>query len=410
MSKLQKDIEIYQAIVGEVSSCSNKEIGEICSDLSITEKSLLNYLEAAAQYIDFSNILWQGKPLTLEGVQEYNKKNKVKASKEVNKSARLAKLINLLNNTTPHGGMTLEDLVNKLDVSDRTVYRDLDDLEQKLGIIIVRPDKEVGGTKGKYKLENTYLPSISPDKALFIFLSILQQKDTALTVGIQEIKQALIGTLTKNKYNIKDIPLEKLEKRIYIVDQTLTEPEKVSENFLKIIRAIEQSNSIEITYFKSYSQEISKRRIEPYGLVCKHHNWYLIANCLEKEDLRTFRIDQIERVSIETQTKFTFPSNFNLQNHFENCWGVFQDETAVDVKVKFSNSVAYRLKKIKYHPSQEIIEELEDGSIIVSYKITGMKEFIGWLLQWRTSAIVLEPQSLVDLFKKSLNDTLALYE
>ncbi len=44
--------------------------------------------------------------------------------------------------------------------------------------------------------------------------------------------------------------------------------------------------------------------------------------------------------------------------------------------------LAYRFKLITYHPSLKVEEELEDGSVIVSYKTCGIYEFTGWLLQW----------------------------
>lgn len=239
-------------------------------------------------------------------------------------------------------------------------------------------------------------------------MSLLQQKDTALTLGVQEIKQALIGTLAKNRFNLKDIPLDIMESRIHIVDHTLTEPEKVGETFLRIMKGLEESKVIRIKYFKSSSRTVSDRTVQPYGLICKHHNWYLVGRCLDKLDIRVFRIDQIESVFIRSET-FEYPAHFNIKECYENSWGVFLDSEVVEVKVQFSSNVAYRLKNVKYHPSQVITEELEDGSIIVNYSLTGVTEFIGWLLQWRSSAKVLEPQSLREEMGRVARELVELY-
>lgn len=408
MDRLKKEIQIYQNIVNNLKeSTGSKELSKLSEELGISEKSLFRYLEAASEYINLKDILWNGKPLTIRVVKEYNYKNKTVFPKELSKSARLAKLIYLLNNTTPHGGMTLEEMAKKLGVSERTVFRDLTHLEQEMQVVIIRPEREAG-KKGKYRMENTYLPPLSPDKALFIYLSLLQQKDTALTMEIREIKQALIGTLTRNRFNLKDIPLDKLESRIHIVDHTLIETEKVSETFLKIIRALEQSRVIKISYFKAASQTVSDRIVQPYGLICKHHNWYLVGRCLEKLELRTFRIDQIESVFVRSET-FNYPSDFDLKSYYEDSWGVFLDEEVLDVKVLFSPAVAHRLGKIKYHPSQEIVKELADGSVIIKFKITGLREFVSWLLQWRTDARVIEPESLGLKVKEAAFQIFSLY-
>lgn len=54
-------------------------------------------------------------------------------------------------------------------------------------------------------------------------------------------------------------------------------------------------------------------------------------------------------------------------------------------------------------------EEAEDGSIVVEYSITGITEFIGWLLQWRGSAKVLEPESLREEMGRVVRELAELY-
>lgn len=408
LSRLKREIRIYQGIVDSVKEGNEVETEQLCSLLGINEKTLFTYLESAAATIDVSKFKHNGRVLSIEAIKEYNRNNKSSTSKVLHKSTRLAKLINILNHTTPFGGATLGELAYKLEVTERTVYRDLCDLEQELNIKIIRPDRSFG-KKGRYRLDNTYLPAISPEKAMFIFLSLLQQKETALTLGTQEIKEALIGTLTRNRYTPQAIALKELESRVYIVDEALVETEKVSKTFLEILNALNHSYVIYIEYFLSYNQEMSKRLVEPYGLVCKHHNWYLIGKCLEKNVLRTFRIDQIEHISPRQQQRFLYPAGFQLEEYVKDRWGVFEEKEITHIKVQFSPSVAYRVKKIKYHPSQTIEEEKEDGSIVVSFKIKGIIEFISWLLQWKTGAKLLEPLALQDKIRRIASQIEAMY-
>jgi len=409
LSRMAKEIQTYQMIVDALKDCSTpQDMGEFCTRLKISEKACFKFLEEAARQVDVVSMIWEGETLTLDIIKDYNLKNKADGDKGMKRTARLTKLIDLLNKTTPHGGITIEELTARLEVSERTVYRDIAHLEEELGIIVVRPEREAGRV-GRYYLQSIYFPSLSPDKALFIYLSLLQQRDTALALGIQEIKQALIGTLAKNRFNLKDIPLDIMESRIHIVDHTLTEPEKVSETFLKILKGLEQSKVIRIRYFKSSSQTVSDRTIQPYGLICKHHNWYLVGRCLDKLDIRIFRIDQIESVFVRSET-FSYPEGFDIRECYEKSWGVFLDSEVIEAKIWFSPSVAYRLRKIKYHPSQDIVEEAEDGSVVVKYSITGITEFIGWLLQWRRSAKVLEPESLREEMSRAVKELAELYD
>ncbi|MBZ4653806.1 MAG: putative transcriptional regulator [Peptococcaceae bacterium] len=93
-------------------------------------------------------------------------------------------------------------------MSDTLFSTAIYNVDQELGVYLERTERNAGQI-GRYRLGNVYLPALSPVKALFIYLSLMQQKGTALAVSSKEIKQALLATLARNKYKIQDIPLRK---------------------------------------------------------------------------------------------------------------------------------------------------------------------------------------------------------
>ena len=133
---------------------------------------------------------------------------------DTTKALRIAKVIELLNKKSPHGGLTLKEM----------------------GTIIVRPEKNTSIKEGLYRLDADYLPSISPEKALIIFLSLLHKKGSALAGHTNEIKDALIGTLFMYKYSPQSLPVEKLQERIYVVEEQLADQAKVGEIFAKLVQ------------------------------------------------------------------------------------------------------------------------------------------------------------------------------
>ncbi|QNB45489.1 WYL domain-containing protein [Thermanaerosceptrum fracticalcis] len=408
MSRLEREIRIYQGIVDQLKEGRIVETGELCTLLGINEKTLFTYLESADAALDVSRICHNGNLLCRETVRQYNTENRVRISKDMNKSARLAKLINILNQRTPAGGATLQELAEKLEVTERTVYRDLCELELELSVKIIRPDK-IAGKKGRYRLENTYLPPVSPDKALFIYLSLLQQKGTPLAGRITEIKQALLTSLSKNRYSIRDISLNKLEERIHIVDQSLYEQERVGRCFLTILEGLDKGLTLKIKYFVAYRLETTERLVEPYGLICKHHNWYLIGKSLDKGELRNFRLDQVEEALLYREKPFVYPRDFSVSDYAHDSWGVIQDEEVVEAILRFTPEGGYRLKKVQYHPSQEILEEKPDGSVVVRFCLTGTVEFISWLLQWGNKVEVLAPSELREQVLKTVEGIVKVY-
>jgi len=241
-----------------------------------------------------------------------------------------------------------------------------------------------------YCFEVGFLPSLSPEKATAIFLSMLQQQGSALAGHFNDLKDALVSTLFKYHYNPKELAVEKLQNRIHMVEEALAEPERVGDLFTKLVTALKDCHRVKIKYYVAYSGQVTERVVEPYGLICKRQNWYLVGYCLKRQAIRVFRVDQLENVIPYTNETFDYPADFNLKEHMAQSWSVINDGEACQVRLKFSPHVAFRVRNVIYHPSQVLEEELEDGSIIVSFNVCGIAEMKTWIVQWGDSVEVLE--------------------
>ncbi|MDF9408226.1 WYL domain-containing protein [Pelotomaculum isophthalicicum JI] len=316
------------------------------------------------------------------------------AGPDTTKALRIAKVIELLNKKSPYGGVSLTELADSCEVTTRSILRYLDQIENDLHVSIVRPEKNTSKKEGLYRLDAGYLPSVSPENALIILLSMLQQQGSALAGRLNEIKDALIGTLFKYKYSPQSLPIEQMQERIYVVEEHLADPAGVGEIFANLVQAIKDCYRVKLWYYVAHSGENSKRVVEPYGLICKHHNWYLVAHCLKRNDIRVFRVDQVSNVIPYTSEHFEYPKDFSLKDHMAHSWGVINDGDVCKVKLKFSPQVARRVKNLVYHPSQVIQDELPDGSVVMSFEICGIDEMKTWLVQWGDMVEVLEPEWL----------------
>jgi len=329
---------------------------------------------------------------------------------DATKTLRINKVMDLLNKRSPYGGVTCKELAAACSVSTRSILRYLDYMENYLGVALVRPEKNTSKQEGLYRLDAGYLPSISPEKAIIIFLSLLQQKGSALAGHTNEIKDALVGTLFKYKYSPHSLPIEQLQERIYMVEEQLADPAKVGELFARLVQAIQNCYRVKLWYYVAHSGQDSERVVEPYGLICKRHNWYLVAHCLKRNALRVFRVDQISDIFPYTSEQFEYPAGFSLKDYMAQSWGVMNDGEVSKVRLKFSPSVAHRVKKLSYHPSQQIEDELADGSVILSFEVCGIAEMKTWIVQWGDKVEVLEPGWLKEDLCESARRVLAIYQ
>ncbi len=332
------------------------------------------------------------------------------ANPGTSKPLRITKLLNLLNRKSPYGGVSCKEMANVCEVSTKTIYRYLDQIENDLGIPIVRPERNITGKERLYRLDAGYLPSISPEKAMIIFLSLLQQKGTALAGHANEIKDALIGTLFKYKYSPQSLPLDELQERIYLVEEQLADPVAVGKTFAKLVQALWNCYRIKLFYYVAYSGQNTERVVEPYGLICKQHHWYLVAYCLIRKAIRVFRVDQITEVFPYASEHFDYPQDFSLKDYMDRSWGVITGGEVSKVRLKFSSEVAHRVTRLIYHPSQIIEDRLADGSVIMSFDVCGITEMKTWIVQWNDMVEILEPEWLRKDMRKMALKLLALYQ
>ncbi|NLC06570.1 MAG: WYL domain-containing protein [Syntrophomonadaceae bacterium] len=315
-----------------------------------------------------------------------------RVKKDAAQMLRLNIIVDQLNRKTPYGGITIKELAERTEVSERQIYRDLQAIENDLRVPLVR--REGNGKTIRVSLKYGYLPSLSPEKATVIFLSMLQQKGSALSGHLNEIKNSLISTLFKYHYNPRQLAVEKLQERIHLVEETLTEPHRTGEVFIKLVQAVRDSYQVKLWYYVGYSGEETERVVEPYGLICKRQNWYLIGRCLMRDAIRVFRVDQIRDVIAYNNNSFEYPEDFSVTEYMDPCWGVINDQDCHYIRLRFSGRFAYRIRNMLYHHSQRVEEELPDGSLIVSFYVCGVAEMTGWLIQWGDSVEVLEPDWL----------------
>lgn len=333
-----------------------------------------------------------------------------KKKKDTSRVLRLNMLLDYLNNRTPHGGVTVRELAQRYGVTERQIHRDLSAIQNEFNRPLVKNERVIEGKKCIfYSLEAGYLPSISPDKATALFLSLLQQQGSALAGHINEFKDVLVSTLFRYHYDPRELAVEKLQKRIHLVEEALAEPDRVGRLFAGLVSALKDCHRVKIWYYTGHSGEITERVVEPYGLICKRQNWYLVAYCLERRDIRVFRVDQIEDAHAYTGDKFTYPDDFNLREHMAGSWGVINDGRQCQVRLKFSGRVAYRVRNMVYHPSQVLEEELADGSIIVAFNVCGIEEMKTWIVQWGDAAEVLSPDWLRDEMRQMAERIANLY-
>ncbi|HEY9051119.1 MAG TPA: YafY family protein [Gammaproteobacteria bacterium] len=195
---------------------------------------------------------------------------------------RLFQIIQLLRN---HKWMTAEQIAQRLEVSTRTIYRDMDDLSLS-GVPIIA-ETGIG-----YRLDRAYnLPPITFSEAelesILLGARMVQawsdrQMAAQATYAIERITSVLPAHL-KTAMESLDI----LVPAFHIFSD-------VAQNMPLFRKAIKQQKKIHIEY-QTAEGVISERIIWPLGLFFWGNVWTLVAWCELRQDYRQFRLDRMLR-------------------------------------------------------------------------------------------------------------------
>ena len=204
---------------------------------------------------------------------------------------------------------SLERLVEKFNVSERTIYRDMVSLHE----INVPISYEHG--RGYYILDDHFIPpvSFSEEEAVALTLAgrLMKRYSDAKT------NEHFDNALDKIKYALDARQKEIVEN----ITDTLRFPEYDSrrnqENHLYAVQfAIIKKRILRIVYVNRL-EELSEREIEPIGLTFYSNHWHTIAYCWKRGAYRDFIIPSIQELEITT-SNFRKPDHITLNDYIRS--------------------------------------------------------------------------------------------
>ncbi|HEY7661470.1 MAG TPA: YafY family protein, partial [Actinomycetota bacterium] len=221
------------------------------------------------------------------------------------KSSRLLSIVLLLQT---RGRMTAEQLAEELEVSVRTVYRDIQSLHAA-GI----PLYGDAGHDGGYRLVDGYrtrLTGMSAGEAEALFLSSVPGPvaelglGPALAAGQMKLRAALPPELVAQA--------DRIRSRFHLDAPGWYAADDDVRFLPEVADAVWHGRVLEIRYRRWKEPTDVARRIEPYGLVLKAGRWYVVAG----PGPRTFRVDQILELEVREE-RFVPSEDFDLADYWD---------------------------------------------------------------------------------------------
>lgn len=213
--------------------------------------------------------------------------------------------------------------------------------------------------------------------------------------------------------------IQRLEDKVYtektkqsaIIHLDKNENLKGLEYLDTLYQAILKKIVLRITYKSFKAREASKVVFHPFILKEFNNRWFLVGKTSEKKPIATFALDRIEKVDYDLKIPY-LDINFNGEEYYKNTVGVtvLAEEHVQEIFLKVDRSNAPYVITKPLHHTQEVVEELEDRSIIIKLDVHINFELERLILGFGECIEVIKPRLLRKKIRKKLEKAVALYK
>jgi predicted DNA-binding transcriptional regulator YafY len=286
-------------------------------------------------------------------------------------------------------------LAEKLEVSAKTVQRDIDYMRYQLNLPI-EYDQERHGFF--FSEPVAHFPSVNITESELVAMlvarkAIEQYANTPFQKPLAAAFQKLSAGLDEQiNFNWQELGQTFDFRPIGVSKQNLAVFETVAA-------AVGEERELELQYRKLEAKRSELRRVQPYSLVCVENQWYLRAWDLVRRDLRTFHLGRISQAK-KLPHRFKRPAGFDVNESLFDSIGVYVGTEPIDVVLRFSGWAATVVSERIWHPSQTT-REREDGALELKLKVAINPEFERWLWSWGDAVEVVSPGRLRESIRAS---------
>lgn len=294
-----------------------------------------------------------------------------------NTQTKLIRLGQILRIFMEKGQVSSTWLSNHFRTTPRTIQRDL--------LLI----KESG-----FPIHEIQKGIYSMSKDLVKNLEVFDDTELALVVALKNI----VGQLGEPFQQAADGVLDRLYDCVASMPVFVKIDDAITLNSAllnKIVRAIREKKQVSFQYVTNKGTH--PVQMEPYRIAYFSGFWYLIGNEPDTGILKRYALDRIGDFKLSKLCIKSIPDGLDtMLQQSANIW--FSDRQHLKVTVLIYSQVSHYFKRRKIFPTQEIIEERSDGTLVVTFQVGYYEAIRNILKSWIPNIVILEPED----FRKAL--------
>ncbi len=307
------------------------------------------------------------------------------------KTSRLYRVLRLITLLHSRRGYGVDQLAAELDVSRRTVFRDLNMLEQ--AHIPYYFDEDAGG----YQLAaEFFLPAVN--LTLPESLSLLALTGTRGNGGghLPLVRQAHLaaGKIESTlPQQVRDY-IGSLAGKMTVRQAAAADHAGFDDIFDAFTMAIADRRVCKVHYESFFDGKTLSLHLRPLKLSFIERAWYLFAFSETHEEIRTFKLVRVRSMTV-LKRQFSTPGVEAADDHLGQAWNMIPEGVVHDVHLHFEPKVARNVAEVRWHQSQRV-EFNEDGSCEFHVHVDGLGEISWWVIGYGDQVTVHKPNALAE--------------
>jgi predicted DNA-binding transcriptional regulator YafY len=314
------------------------------------------------------------------------------------KGARLLELARMLASSAE--GLTLDEIGERLCVARRTAERMRDavwEVFPQMEIVDDPPSRRFripSGLDGLFQA-----PTAEELASLTAAAEMMDRQGAAARAAALRTLEQKVLSATRAAARRRLAPdLEALLQAETIAVQAGPRPFE-EESVLAAVRGALKALSTLRFRYEGGSAPGRTREVVPYGILFGRSNYLVAEEVGAGTGPRNWRLDRVFDVEV-TGRPGAPPEGFSLQAYADESFGIYQDDTE-DVVLRIRPHGADDARRWRFHARQKLEEE-PDGSILVRFRASGMRELAWHLFTWGDKVQILEPRALKDMMAGEL--------
>lgn len=293
-------------------------------------------------------------------------------------------------------------LSEELEVSAKTVMRDLEFMRDRLGLPL---EYDAGKHGYFYTAPVRDFPTMKVSQGEVAALLLAQKSleqfrgtpfERPLAGAFRKLSQSLGGEMEVTWHELEQA-LSVRRSGVGLADMQV---------FDSLAKAVTGREEVEFSYHKLSGDKRERRTVRPYHLGCIEDQWYLFAHDVSRGAVRTFALPRITDVE-KTGEKFKRPKDFSVGKMLEGSFAVFEGRDAKQVRIVFGGVAARLVPERVWHATQKVVRRGPKTELVMKVGIS--PDLVQWILGWGGEAEVVAPSELRERVARAAVAASAVY-